>query len=160
MLAIQSLRNAQMVTISTASIAILVNIALAALTNNAYKATHLLHGTFSGSQSGGIYALKFGSASVFLLTSFLCSSMGLGFLVDANFLLNIADCENTSPEYTQKVSEQGFMLAHIGNRILFISFPLLTWLFGPVPVALSSLALIWGFYQLDFCGKNVSALTN
>ncbi|KAJ6865570.1 hypothetical protein NC651_035973 [Populus alba x Populus x berolinensis] len=68
MLAVQSLRNAQMATISTAAIAIIINLALAALTNNNYKASHLLSGSaFFGSQSGKLYVLKFGSASLSLL---------------------------------------------------------------------------------------------
>lgn len=157
MLAVQSLRNAQMTTISTAAIAIIINLALAALTNNNYKASHLLSGSaFFGSQSGKLYVLKFGSASLSLLVSFLCSSMGLAFLIDANFLINAASPEfSPSPTYTQTVFERGFMLALMGNRILCITFPLLVWMFGPVPVALSSVALVWVLHGLDFPGRSI-----
>ncbi|CAK7343546.1 unnamed protein product [Dovyalis caffra] len=156
-LAVQSLRNAQMTTILTAIIAILINLALAALTNNTYKASHLLNGSaFFGSQSGKLYVLKFGSASLFLLVSFLCSSMGLAFLIDANFLINAGSREfSSSPTYTQTVFERGFMLALMGNRVLCITFPLVIWMFGPVPVALSSVALVWVLYGLDFSGKSI-----
>ena len=157
MLAVQSLRNAQMTTILTAATAIIINLALAALTNNNYKASHLLSGSaFFGSQSGKLYVLKFGSASLFLLVSFLCSSMGLAFLIDANFLINAASREfSPSPTYTQTVFERGFMLALMGNRVLCITFPLLAWMFGPVPVALSSVALVWVLHGLDFPGKSI-----
>ncbi|KAJ9185498.1 hypothetical protein P3X46_005128 [Hevea brasiliensis] len=153
MLAVQSLRNAQMATIFTASVAILINLSVAALTNNTYISSHLLSNPFFGLQVGRISVLKFGSASLFLLVSFLCSSMALGFLVEANFLLNIFDDFSSSPTYVQTVFERGFLLSLIGNRVLCITFPLLIWLLGPVPVALSSVALVWGLYELDFYGK-------
>lgn len=153
MLVVQSLRNTQMSTIFTASIAILVNLSLAALTNTAFNSIHLLSNPFFGLQFGRISVLKFGSASLFLLVSFLCSSMGLGFLVEANFLLNICEEFSSSPTYTQTVFERGFLLSLIGNRVLCITFPLLIWLLSPVAVALSSVALVWGLYGLDFHDK-------
>jgi hypothetical protein len=157
MLAVQSLRNTLMATILTASIAILVNVALAALSNNAFTASHLLNNPIFGLQSGGILALKFGSASLLLLLSFLCSSMSVGYLIDANFLINASGGEfSSSPGHTHAMFERGFMLALIGNRVLCISFPLLLWMLGPVLVALSSVGLVWGLYELDFSGKLIS----
>ncbi|KAJ4832559.1 hypothetical protein Tsubulata_000130 [Turnera subulata] len=157
MLAVQSLRNTQMTTIFTATITILVNLSLAALTNNTYKASHLFTaGQFLGLQSGGMYVLKFGSASLFLLVSFLCSSMGLAFLVDSNFLIN-ASTEFSSSTYTATIFERGFVLAIIGKRILCMAAPLVIWMFGPLPVALSSVALIWFLYGFDFPGREVTS---
>lgn len=156
MLAVQSLRNTLMATILTASIAILVNVALAALSNNAYSAEHLLNNPIFGLQSGRILALKFGSASLLLLLSFLCSSMSVGFLIDANFLINACGDFSSSPDHTHAVFERGFTLALIGNRVLCITFPLLLWMLGPVLVALSSVGLVWALYELDFSGKLIS----
>ncbi|XWS09513.1 hypothetical protein CRYUN_Cryun40dG0091000 [Craigia yunnanensis] len=132
MLAVQSLRNTLMTTILTASIAILVNLSLAALTNNTYNVSHLVNTQIFGLQSGRIYALKYGSASLFLLFS-------------------------SDPAYTQNIIERGFGLALIGNRVLCITFPMLLWMFGPLPVALSSAALVWGLYELDFAAGNINA---
>jgi hypothetical protein len=145
-----------MATILTASIAILVNVALAALSNNAYGAAHLLNNPIFGSQSGRILALKFGSASLLLLLSFLCSSMSVGFLIDANFLINASGDFSSSPGHTHAVFERGFTLALIGNRVLCITFPLLLWMLGPVLVALSSVGLVWALYELDFSGKLIN----
>ncbi|XP_007033515.2 PREDICTED: uncharacterized protein LOC18602208 [Theobroma cacao] len=166
MLAVQSLRNTLMTTILTASIAILVNLSLVALTNNTYNASRLFNSEVFGSHSARIYPLKYGSASLFLLVSFLCSSMALGYLIDANFLINASYDEcSSSPAYTQTIFERGFALAVIGNRVLCISFPLLLWMFGPLPVAVSSAALVWALYELDFavagkfkCNPNVQTL--
>lgn len=138
----------------TATVAILVILSLAALVNNAFNATHLFNSSaFFGTQTTKIFALKFGSVALFLTISFLCGSMAIGFLIDANFLINACGEFSSSPKYTQSIFEKGFVLALISNRMLCISFPLLLWLLGPVPVWLSSLALVWGLYQLDFAGK-------
>ncbi|CAL9003030.1 unnamed protein product [Prunus brigantina] len=153
MLAVQSLRNTQMGAIFTTSIAIAFSLALAALTNNAYNARHLLiESPLFGSQSGRMFALKYGFASVILLFSSLCSSMATVFFIDTIFLIN-ASAEFSSSGITQTLFERGYMLALIGHRLLCISFPLMLWLFGPVPVALSSLALVWWLSEIDYVGK-------
>ncbi|PON95119.1 hypothetical protein TorRG33x02_090110 [Trema orientale] len=151
MLAVQSIRNTQMVSIFNASIAILLNTALAALTNNSYNASLLLNTAFFGSKSKEIFPLKYCSASFLLLSSFFCSSMALAFFMDANFLLTALSFEYSSSfRYSKVVLERGNLFALIGNRLLWVTFPLLLWMLGPLPVILSSVALIWWFYQLDF----------
>ncbi|XP_030496307.2 uncharacterized protein LOC115712197 [Cannabis sativa] len=156
MLAIQSLRNTLMETILTASIAILVILCLAALLNNAFNVTNLLgiHPIF-GSQSSKIYSLKYGSSSLFLSASFLFGSMAIGSLIDANFMVNNVSSEfsNSSLNVTNTVFEKGFVLALVSNRMLCISFPFMLWMLGPLPVLLSSMALVWCLYQLDFVAK-------
>ncbi|KAI3474785.1 hypothetical protein Pfo_030011 [Paulownia fortunei] len=148
---VQSLRNTLMYTILTATITIIVTLSLAALTNNAFNANRLFSSSdLFGSQSGRIMVLKYGSASLFLVASFFCSSMAVGYLVDANFLINAIGEFSPADGYTDAVVERGFTLAVVGNRVLCIAFPLLLWMFGPLPVALSSLALVWGLYELDF----------
>ena len=160
MLAVQSLRNIQMVAILNASFAIILNTALAALTNNSYKAIHLFNNTtlFSGSRSGQIFVLKYGFASLLLLLSFFCSSIALSFFMDANFLINALSFEYFSSfEHSKIVLERGNLFALLGNRLLLLSFPLLLWVFGPLPVVLSSAALIWRLYELDFAGQHIKS---
>lgn len=160
MLAVQSLRNTLMYTILIASITVLITLALAALTNNAFNANHLLTSTgLFGSQSPRIMVLKYGSASIFLVTSFFCSSMAVGYLVDANFLINaIGEFSPAAGVYTEAVVERGFTLAVVGNRVLCVAFPLMLWMFGPMAVALSSMALVFGLYHLDFVATFSSSL--
>ncbi|GFP87409.1 hypothetical protein PHJA_000884600 [Phtheirospermum japonicum] len=151
MLAVQSLRNTLMFTILIATITIIVTLSVAALANNAFNASRLLTAAdLFGSQSGRIMVLKYGSASIFLVGSFLCSSMAVGYLVEANFLINAIGEFSPVGDFTEAVVERGFTLAVVGNRVLCIAFPLLLWMFGPLPVAISSLALVWALYGLDF----------
>lgn len=151
-----------MATILTAQIAILITLAMGALMNNAYKGSHIFNSAIFGSQSGRIFALKYGSASIFLLVSFFCSSVALGFLTDANFMVNACgdDHQFSYRAHTQSIFERGFTLALIGNRSLCMSFPMLLWMFGPLPVALASVALVWGLYELDFAGKSTRRESN
>ncbi|EXB54248.1 hypothetical protein L484_013974 [Morus notabilis] len=162
MLVVQSLRNTLMATILTASISILVVISLATLINNAYTAAHLFSSPLFGSQSTKIFALKYGSIAVFSSLSFVFGSMAIAFLIDANFLINSNSEEFSlyNNEHRQTIFEKGFVLALVSNRLLCISFPLLLWMLGPVPVWLSSLALVWGLYQLDFAAKVIPNCCN
>lgn len=147
MLVVQTLRNTLMYSILTSTITIIIILSLAALTNNAFNAKDIY--LLGSHESNRIMVLKFGLASIFLVASFLCSSMAVGYLVDANFLMNAiglgVECSKSG-----LVLERGFMLAVVGNRVLCIAFPLLLWMFGPLPVAVSSAALVWGLYDLDF----------
>ncbi|KAF9594559.1 hypothetical protein IFM89_033529, partial [Coptis chinensis] len=146
MLSLQSLRNTLMITILTATIAITLNICLAAFTNNTYKASHLLQDSYFGLQSSRILALKYASTSIFLLIGFLCSSMALGCLNDAHILAAVS---RLPPGYVQGMMERGFLFSFIGHRMFYITLPLLLWLFGPIPMLLSSMAIVWVLYGID-----------
>lgn len=156
-----------MVTILTASIAILIFLSLAAITNNAFQASHLFtnaNDIFFGSQNATIFVLKYASASLLLAASFFFSSLSVSYLMDANFLINAivkkteGDCDcgygmtgtASFREYTRLVLERGFFMAMVGNRVMCVSVPLLLWMFGPLPVFASSLGLVWVLYQFDF----------
>lgn len=160
MLAVQSLRNTQMVAILNASFAILFTTALPALTNNSYKGSYLLNIPVFGSKSGNMFVLKYGLASFLFMFSFFCSSMALALFMDANFLINAASAEFSSSRYSKIALERGFLLALIGNRLLFVAFPFLVWIFGPLPAVLSSVALVWWLYELDFAGKIIEKTSN
>uniref|UniRef100_A0A7N0V7H7 DUF599 domain-containing protein n=1 Tax=Kalanchoe fedtschenkoi TaxID=63787 RepID=A0A7N0V7H7_KALFE len=153
MLAVQSLRNTLMGSILTATVSIIINISLAALANNSFNASHFLNtSSLFGSHSSKLIVLKFGSACLLLTISFLCSSMAVCTLIDANMLINAAGEFASSPGYVQMIFERGFALAVVGNRVLCMAFPMLFWLFGPVTVLVSSAVLVWGLYELDFSG--------
>ncbi|KAK7394955.1 hypothetical protein VNO78_15496 [Psophocarpus tetragonolobus] len=152
MLTVQSLRNTLMRTILTATITILIHLGLAALSNNSYNTNHLLRSGFFGSKSDKIFVLKYGSASLCLVMSFIFSSMAIGYLIDANFLMN-AYGEFLSGGHTQTILERGFTLALVGNRVLCVAVPLMLWMLGPVAVLLASLVLVFVWHEFDFVCK-------
>ncbi|GMH10045.1 hypothetical protein Nepgr_011886 [Nepenthes gracilis] len=156
MLAVQSLRNNLMAAILTASITVIITISLAALANNTYNAddggSRLFSSPFFGAHSGPVIAIKYAAASVFLLISFLSSSIAVGFLIDANFLIN-ASGEFRSRAHAKEILERGLLLSVVGNRVLCVAFPLMLWMLGPVPAAVSAAALVCGLYEYDFAGS-------
>ncbi|OVA06074.1 Protein of unknown function DUF599 [Macleaya cordata] len=147
MLAVQSLRNFQMGSILAAAITVLLISSLAAITNNTYNASHLFKDSYFGSQSFFTLVLKYGLQYILLVFGFLYSSLAVGCFVEVNFFMNATDF---SSEYIQAMVERGFLFAFIGNRALYITLPMLLWMFGPVPMALSSVAQVWLLHELDF----------
>ncbi|XP_031498498.1 uncharacterized protein LOC116263057 [Nymphaea colorata] len=148
MLGVQSLRNSLMAAILASTIAIFTNSALAAMMNNIYNAHKLLHLSPFGSQGDSIILLKYSLSSIFLLASFFCSSLGIGFLTEANFLINVTEGATAKTAHT--MLELGSELASVGNRVLFAAVPVLLWMFGPVSMAVSSVLLVCFFYDRDF----------
>ncbi|KAK1412461.1 hypothetical protein QVD17_33734 [Tagetes erecta] len=163
-LAVQSLRNTLMSSILVAMVSSIITLALAALINNTYNAKDLFTNSFFGLHTTKILFLKYGSTFLFLLTSFLCSSMAIATLIDANYLIyalgaeleessvsvSLSPSPSSSRKYTRDILERGFILAIFGNRMLCITFPLLFWLFSPVVFVIASVALVFGLYMLDF----------
>ncbi|CAI9097172.1 OLC1v1033536C1 [Oldenlandia corymbosa var. corymbosa] len=159
MLAVQSLRNTLMGSILTGTVTIIITLCLGALINNTFNVFHhfrrmILFSVVTDTSAptgleSKIIAIKYGSAYIFLVTSFLSSSLGISYLVDANFLINAVGGE-LDAEYTRTVLERGFTLVAVANRVLCLTLPLLLWMFGSVPMFISSLALVWLLYQLDF----------
>ncbi|XP_071735195.1 uncharacterized protein [Rutidosis leptorrhynchoides] len=160
-LAVQSLRNTLMSSILVAVVTSILTLALAALINNTYSVKDLFTSSFFGLHATKILFLKYGSAFLFLLTSFLCSSMAVATLIDTNYLIYALGAEPeaegiaspspaTSRKYTRDILERGFILAIFGNRMLCITFPVLFWLFSPVVFAFASVVLVLGLYVLDF----------
>lgn len=143
-------------------------VALAALSNNSYNANNLFsrptgNGTILwGLHSREIIVVKYGTAAILLLFSFICSSTALSNLIDANLLINCTldideeellrlcygSCSIKS--YTTTMLERGFVMAVAGSRLLCIAFPLMLWMLSPVLVLLSSIVLVWGLHALDF----------
>lgn len=81
--------------------------------------------------------------------------MAVGFLIDANFLMNVyGDGHFLSEDgHAETVLERGFALGAIANRVLCFIVPLLLWMFSPIALALSSLALVFVFHQHDFVSE-------
>ncbi|KAG6580424.1 uncharacterized protein LOC111441778 [Cucurbita moschata] len=136
---VQILRNNLMIIILRASISIAVSSSVAALTNNAYKTQQLFRsGTQSSAANSGLFAVKYAAAFVVSVSSFLFSSFGVGFLIDTCMLVSTA----TASTHIQRLVDTGFALAFIGNRLMWLSFALLLWSLGPIPVALCSFASV------------------
>lgn len=151
MLGVQTFRNSLVAIILSASVSIAINGALASLANNSHTSSRLLasHPTF-GSQTEAMLVLKSSSVSLFMLISFFFNSMAVGFVMEANFLINLSEGELFLVHHAEEMMMKGVVLGVVGNRILYVGLALLIWMFGPLALGLCTVGMLWGFYRLDF----------
>ncbi|KAG1331995.1 hypothetical protein COCNU_02G019630 [Cocos nucifera] len=91
-----------------------------------------------------------------MLCALSCQILSIMFVNQVNMLANtltVEDCPVT-PEFAAKLLAKGVFLNTVGNRLFFCGLPLLLWVFGPVLVLLSSVALIPVWYSIDFVGAD------
>lgn len=135
-----------------ATTSILLCSGLAAVISSTYSIKKPLNDTIYGAHGEFMMALKYVTILLFFLFSFLCHSLSIRFVNQANFLINTPqDPMNVAtPDYVSEVLEKGFVLNTVGNRLFYTALPLLLWIFGPVLVFLCSITLVPLFYNLDF----------
>lgn len=154
-LAVQSLRNTIMGSTLMASTAILMCAATATLMASAYFRTEspLLGG---GDQK--LLCVKYMSLMLCFGFTFLCYMQSVRYINHANFLINIplqskdTGCPTfirITPDYVSNVLGKGCNFFTVGTRSFYVAFPLLLWLFSPVPVLVSCVALVPLLFYLD-----------
>ena len=159
-LAVQSLRNAIMGSTLMATTSILLSTGLAAILSSTYSVKKPMGDTIFGAHGEFMMALKYVTLLLAFIFAFLCYSLSIRFINQANILINIPfsndDDDNRllSPEYVSDLLEKGFVLNTVGNRIFYAALPLLLWLFGPVLVFLCSLIMVPLLYNLDIVSVN------
>lgn len=146
----QSIRNSVMSSILNAMVTVIVIGALASLSNVVYAFGSPLHRpmVFGVKTDDALVLLKYGTVMLLFLASFTFNSMAIGCVNDAIFLLNADDYSFQG--HAEAMMEKGSVFASVGNRLFYIGFPFLMWLFGPVALGLSMVAMIWVLYNLDF----------
>lgn len=147
----QTLRNAIMGSTLMATTSVLLCSGLAAMISSTYSVKKPLNDTIYGAHGEFMLAVKYVTILLFFLFSFLCHSLSIRFVNQANFLINTPEdpMNVATPEYVTEILEKGFMLNTVGNRLFYTALPLLLWIFGPVLVFLCSITLVPLFYNLD-----------
>ncbi|XP_010263285.1 PREDICTED: uncharacterized protein LOC104601589 [Nelumbo nucifera] len=151
-LAVQTIRNAIMGLTLMATTSILLCSGLAAVISSTYSVKKPLNDTVYGAHGEFMVALKYVTLLFIFLFAFLCYSLSIRFVNQVNFLINSPQdpLGIVTPEYISELLEKSFTLNTVGNRLFYSALPLLLWIFGPVPVFLSSIAMILILYNLDF----------
>ena len=89
---------------------------------------------------------------VCFLVAFLCNVQSVRYYSHVSFLVSIpiGPCApGLSPEYVNKAIIKGGQFWSIGLRAFYFSFPLFFWLFGPIPMFISSVILTILLHFLD-----------
>nr|CAB3482171.1 unnamed protein product [Digitaria exilis] len=154
-LAVQTMRNSIMASTVLASVAITLSSLVAAL-----MASGAAHGLFSGSgvlfsTSGGesVLTLKFFAVLVCFLVAFLLNVQSIRYYSHTGLLVNVPLAAHRRPAsavgYVTGTLNRGFYFWSLGVRAYYFSCPVFLWLFGPVPMCASCVAMVAALYFLD-----------
>lgn len=138
-----------------ASTAIVMSSAIGAFMTSTYFSHE---SSLLGGQSRTLLSIKYMSLIFCFLFSFLCYMQSVRYVNHVNYLINIpvkeAMAVRISPDYVANVLAKGNNFFTIGTRGFYIVFPLILWLFGPIPVILCAIALVPVLYYLDAADLN------
>ncbi|KAM0934702.1 hypothetical protein DsansV1_C31g0219041 [Dioscorea sansibarensis] len=151
-LAVQTLRNNIMASTLLASTAIMLSSLIAVLMTRGVTGGRW-HGqgdfVLGDSSSLGI-SIKFFSILVCFLLAFLLNVQSIRYYSHASILINVpAKTRRSSSEYVSGALNRGSYFWSLGLRTFYFSFPLVLWIFGPIPMAASSFVLVGLLYFLD-----------
>ncbi|KAI4306599.1 hypothetical protein L6164_029860 [Bauhinia variegata] len=165
-LAVQSLRNTIMASTLLASTAIMLSSLIAVLMSsvNKDKSAMPVQSVVFGDTSELSLSLKFFSILVCFLLAFLLNVQSIRYYSHASILINVPfkkisqdlRSQMITAEYVADTVNKGSYFWSLGLRAFYFSFPLFLWIFGPIPMFLSSLVLVSTLYFLDVifeCGK-------
>ncbi|KAL2921576.1 Aldehyde decarbonylase [Bienertia sinuspersici] len=151
-LAVQSLRNNIMASTLLATTAILLSSVIAVLMTSRRGVTAFDLGLGVASQMG--FSIKFFSILVCFLMAFLLTVQSIRYYSHASILINVPFKKISSPylsvEYVARLVNKGGYFWSLGLRAFYFSFPLFLWIFGPIPMFCTSIALVILFFFLDF----------
>ncbi|XP_043712052.1 uncharacterized protein LOC122660863, partial [Telopea speciosissima] len=150
-LAVQTLRNNIMASTVLASTAIMLSSVVAIIMANS-KARPSDEIVF-GIQSELGFWIKFFSILVCFLLAFLFNVQSIRYYSHASILINVPVKKMISPhlmvEYVGRTVNRGSCFWSLGLRAFYFSFPLFLWLFGPIPMFLCCVVLVFMLYFLD-----------
>ncbi|KAJ0965573.1 hypothetical protein J5N97_026711 [Dioscorea zingiberensis] len=158
-LAVQTLRNSIMSSTLMATTCVLICCGLLTFTSNIYS--HRTYETTAFDNAGAI-TLAFKSATLLLafLSVFVSQALSIMSLIQVGILINVLTMEGCTitQEHVYTLLRKGLFLNTIGNRLFFITLPLMLWLFGPILVFVCSLAMVPVFYNLDIVPGKTKAV--
>ncbi|XP_010251073.1 PREDICTED: uncharacterized protein LOC104593089 [Nelumbo nucifera] len=151
-LAVQTLRNNIMASTLLATTAIMLSSFIAVLmsnSNNAQPSIKLVYGDKSELE----FSIKLFSILVCFLLAFLLNVQSIRYYSHASILVNVPVRKMSSShlmaEYVGRALNRGSYFWSLGLRAFYLSFPLFMWIFGPIPMFLCCLVLVFMFYFLD-----------
>ncbi|XP_027368425.1 uncharacterized protein LOC113874402 [Abrus precatorius] len=155
-LAVQSLRNNIMASTLLASTAIMLSSLIAVLMSSGNERKTVVSEVFGDRSEFGL-SIKFFSILVCFLLAFLLNVQSIRYYSHASILINVPFKKVTpnlrhqmlTSEYVATTVNRGSYFWSLGLRAFYFSFPLFMWLFGPIPMFFSSLALVFMLYFLD-----------
>ncbi|KAL8139715.1 hypothetical protein V2J09_005736 [Rumex salicifolius] len=148
-LAVQTLRNNIMASTLLASTAIMLSSVIAVLINGKGQSID----NVLGDTSALISTIKFFSILVCFLVAFLLNVQSIRYFSHASVLVNVPFKKLATPyltaDYVVRIVNRGSYFWSLGLRAFYFSFPIFLWIFGPLPMFLSCVSLVFMLYFLD-----------
>jgi uncharacterized membrane protein len=150
-------RNTIMASTVLASVAITLSSVVAVLmTSGAARGGRLFSasGLAVGATSGEVaLAAKFFAVLVCFLVAFLLNVQSIRYYSHTGLLVNVPLAAHRRPAravgYVTAALNRGFYFWSLGVRAYYFSCPVFLWLFGPVPMCASCVAMVAALYFLD-----------
>ncbi|KVH98956.1 Protein of unknown function DUF599 [Cynara cardunculus var. scolymus] len=167
-LAVQTLRNNIMASTLLASTAIMLSSMIAVLmtggvtghggntSSSTTTTNHHWSGITFGEGTKLRMTLKFFSITICFLVAFLMNVQSIRYFSHASMLINVPykkitnfTSHHLTTAYVAATVNFGSYFWSLGLRAFYFSFPLFLWLFGAIPMFVSSVFLVFMLYFLD-----------
>ena len=149
-LAVQTIRNSMMATSLFASTSLTLSAVVAAYVFNSVQPDR--HGGLDFLGSSLILPIhKFFAVTFCFTISFYCYVQCVRTSSHASYMINIDSPEAIASLVLDpfRMLERGANFHTIGTRLFYLAFLLMIWIFGPVPFAVLTIALVWNLWHLD-----------
>ncbi|KAF7819922.1 putative transmembrane protein [Senna tora] len=147
-LAVQTIRNNIMASTLLATTAITLSSLIGIFaSNDSDSASKLVYGN-TGPLGNSIKRL---SISVCFLIAFLCNVQSIRYYAHVSFLITAPALKgkNDFIEYVAKILNRGSLSWTLGLRAFYLSFPLVLWIYGPIPMFACCCLTSFILYFLD-----------
>ena len=101
-----------------------------------------------GDKSSSTISFKYISLLTCFLLAFACFVQAARYFVQVNFFITMPNSE-IPVKYVQKAMLRGGTFWLLGLRALYLAISLLLWIFGPIPMFVSSVILVVIMHNLD-----------
>ncbi|XP_022735875.1 uncharacterized protein LOC111289258 isoform X1 [Durio zibethinus] len=150
-LAVQTIRNNIMASTLLATIAITLSSLISVFVSSSSDSGNATSEIVYGNKSPLLSSIKYFSILLCFLVAFLCNVQSIRYYAHVSFLVTLpSSIDNMeSVEYVARNLNRGSFFWSLGLRAFYLSFPLLLWIFGPIPMFLCCCMMSFLLYFLD-----------
>ncbi|XVE58747.1 hypothetical protein DITRI_Ditri04bG0193700 [Diplodiscus trichospermus] len=150
-LAVQTIRNNIMASTLLATIAITLSSLISVFVSSSSDSSNATSEIVYGNKSPLLSSIKYFSILLCFLVAFLCNVQSIRYYAHVSFLVTVPSSSDNmeSLEYVARNLNRGSYFWSLGLRAFYLSFPLLLWIFGPIPMFLCCFMMSFLLYFLD-----------
>ncbi|XP_017974067.1 PREDICTED: uncharacterized protein LOC18604223 isoform X1 [Theobroma cacao] len=150
-LAVQTIRNNIMASTLLATIAITLSSLISVFVSSSSDSGNATLQIVYGNKSPLLSSIKYFSILLCFLVAFLCNVQSIRYYAHVSFLATLPSSRDNmeTVEYVARNLNRGSYFWSLGLRAFYLSFPLLLWIFGPIPMFLCCCMMSFLLYFLD-----------